>query len=72
MRVSLSVEDVVVLVLTLSRRIAGLHSAGTQRWIANLGHGMHPDHDPAIVTVLIDAVREASSSAPAPAPSSSA
>ena len=34
--------------------------SGTQRWIANLGHGMHPDHDPAMAKAFIDAVHEIS------------
>eukprot|EP00036_Acanthoecidae_sp_10tr_P006068 CAMPEP_0182939090 /NCGR_PEP_ID=MMETSP0105_2-20130417/45054_1 /TAXON_ID=81532 ORGANISM="Acanthoeca-like sp., Strain 10tr" /NCGR_SAMPLE_ID=MMETSP0105_2 /ASSEMBLY_ACC=CAM_ASM_000205 /LENGTH=360 /DNA_ID=CAMNT_0025078455 /DNA_START=13 /DNA_END=1095 /DNA_ORIENTATION=- len=33
---------------------------GTQRYIANLGHGMHPTHDPEKLRVFIDAVHEVS------------
>eukprot|EP01137_Pigoraptor_chileana_P014270 Opistho-2@68690 len=29
---------------------------GTQRYIANLGHGMHPDHDPAALGAFVDEV----------------
>jgi len=31
---------------------------GTQRWIANLGHGMYPDHDPEHLGAYIDAVHK--------------
>lgn len=31
---------------------------GTHRYIANLGHGMLPSHDPAKLKVFIDAVHE--------------
>lgn len=31
---------------------------GTQRYIANLGHGMYPDMDPDQVEVFVDAVHE--------------
>ena len=31
---------------------------GTQRYIANLGHGMLPSHDPAHLKVFVDAVHE--------------
>eukprot|EP00038_Savillea_parva_P000576 m.96985 g.96985 ORF g.96985 m.96985 type:complete len:360 (+) comp10196_c0_seq2:143-1222(+) len=33
---------------------------GTQKYIANLGHGMHPTHDPEKLRVFIDAVHEVS------------
>jgi uroporphyrinogen decarboxylase len=33
---------------------------GTQRYIANLGHGMHPTHDPEKLRVFVDAVHESS------------
>eukprot|EP00041_Stephanoeca_diplocostata_P024790 m.636924 g.636924 ORF g.636924 m.636924 type:complete len:360 (+) comp22600_c0_seq7:61-1140(+) len=35
---------------------------GTQRYIANLGHGMHPSHDPAKLKVFIDSVHAVSES----------
>ena len=31
---------------------------GTRRWIANLGHGMYPDHDPEHLGAFIDAVHK--------------
>jgi len=34
--------------------------SGTQRVIANLGHGMHPDHDPAMAAAFVAAVQELS------------
>ena len=37
-----------------------LTQTGTSGWIANLGHGMHPDHDPAKVAVYLKAVAETS------------
>ena len=33
---------------------------GTQRYIANLGHGMHPTHDPAMAGEFVKAVQEES------------
>ncbi len=39
-----------------------LAAFGSHRHIANLGHGMHPDHDPAHAKVFIDAVHEYSES----------
>ena len=33
---------------------------GTGPHIANLGHGMHPTHDPEAVRVFVEAVRELS------------
>ncbi len=35
-----------------------LEAFGPRRHIANLGHGMHPDHDPARAGVFVDAVHE--------------
>jgi len=35
-----------------------LQEFGTQRLIANLGHGMNPDHDPARLQVFLEAVHE--------------
>ena len=35
-----------------------LEAFGPRRHIANLGHGMHPDHDPAHARVFVDAVHE--------------
>ena len=35
-----------------------LQNFGTQRYIANLGHGMYPDHDPEHVREFIDAVHQ--------------
>ena len=32
-------------------------SFGTQRWIANLGHGIYPDMDPELVDIFIKAVQ---------------
>lgn len=29
---------------------------GIQRYIANLGHGMHPDHDPEKLRTFIDTI----------------
>jgi len=37
-----------------------LDSSGTQRVIANLGHGMHPDHDPEMAAAFVAAVQELS------------
>jgi len=31
---------------------------GTHRWIANLGHGMYPDHTPEHLGAYIDAVHK--------------
>jgi uroporphyrinogen decarboxylase len=31
---------------------------GTQRYIANLGHGMYPDMDPEAVKAFVDALHE--------------
>ncbi len=39
-----------------------LDGFGARRHIANLGHGMHPGHDPDHVRVLVEAVREYSAS----------
>ena len=44
----------------ITRAGGGVRSAGTQRWIANLGHGMHPDHDPAMAKAFVDAVHAVS------------
>ena len=33
---------------------------GTQKYIANLGHGMHPTHDPESVRIFVDAVHRIS------------
>ena len=33
-----------------------LENFGTQRHIANLGHGMHPDHEPEKLATFIDTV----------------
>jgi len=33
---------------------------GPRRHIANMGHGMHPTHDPEHVAIFIDAVRDVS------------
>ena len=33
-----------------------LRKFGTQRYIANLGHGMHPDHDPEKLATFIDTI----------------
>ena len=37
---------------------AMLHAFGPGGHIANLGHGMHPDHDPVHAGVFIEAVQE--------------
>ena len=37
-----------------------IESFGTQKLIANLGHGMHPDHDPERLNVFLTAVHEIS------------
>ncbi len=31
---------------------------GSQRWIANLGHGIYPDMDPEYLRTFIDSVHE--------------
>ena len=31
---------------------------GRERWIANLGHGIYPDMDPAHVKILVDTLHE--------------
>ena len=33
-----------------------LRKFGTQCYIANLGHGMHPDHDPEKLATFIDTI----------------
>ena len=33
-----------------------LRKFGTQRYIANLGHGVHPDHDPEKLATFIDTI----------------
>ena len=33
-----------------------LRKFGAQRYIANLGHGMHPDHDPEKLATFIDTI----------------
>ena len=33
---------------------------GTERWIANLGHGMHPDHDAEHLKWFLEAIRDCS------------
>ena len=38
-----------------------LHKFGTQRYIANLGHGMYPDMDPEHLKAFVDAVHTYSS-----------
>ena len=40
----------------MTRRM--LKDFGTQKLIANLGHGMHPDHNPAHLQVFLEAVHE--------------
>ncbi|KAF6018592.1 UROD [Bugula neritina] len=35
-----------------------VESFGTRRWIANLGHGMYPDHDPEHLGAFIDAIHK--------------
>jgi len=37
-----------------------LQQFGTQKLIANLGHGMHPDHNPDHLKVFLEAVHEIS------------
>ncbi len=37
-----------------------LEAFGPHRYIANLGHGMYPDHDPEHVRVLVDTMHQAS------------
>ncbi|MEX0600954.1 MAG: uroporphyrinogen decarboxylase [Rhodothermales bacterium] len=49
-----------------------LSQFGTTRHIANLGHGMHPDHDPERAQVFIDAVHEISEELRSAQPVSSA
>ena len=43
-----------------------LEAFGPQRHIANLGHGMHPNHDPAHAHIFVDAVHEFSETLRAP------
>lgn len=33
-------------------------NVGTKRWIANLGHGMYPDHNPEHLGAFIDAIHK--------------
>jgi uroporphyrinogen decarboxylase len=40
---------------------------GLRGWIANLGHGMHPDHDPEHARAFVDAVHELSAGRSDPA-----
>lgn len=37
-----------------------LENFGTQRYIANLGHGMYPDHEPEKLATFIDTVHSCS------------
>lgn len=37
-----------------------LQGFGTQKLIANLGHGMHPDHNPEHLKAFLEAVHEIS------------
>ena len=43
-----------------------LEEFGPRRHIANLGHGMHPNHDPAHARIFVDAVHEFSETLRAP------
>ncbi len=43
-----------------------LEAFGPRRHIANLGHGMHPNHDPAHARIFVDAVHEFSETLRAP------
>ncbi len=40
--------------------VAMLRGFGTQGYVANLGHGLHPDHDPSHVAAFLRTVRRVS------------